>query len=170
VDARALARGRDDRARRAGGTAASENALSPAGAGVAAAAAWTAVEPILRSLLGTPYSDVRLVGVPLSRRHWRTAGTAVHLTAGAVAGVAFHRLGLRGWKQGVAAALVENTVLWPGMAVVDRFHPDRRSGAWPPLLRNPRVFAQETAVHALFGAVLGLLLRDDESGRIDGRR
>jgi len=44
------------------------------------------------------------------------------------------------------------------MVAVDRWHPDRRSGAWPPLLRNGRVFAQEAAVHALFGAVLGLLL------------
>ena len=141
-----------------------------AAAGAMAAAAWAAAEPVARRLFGTPYTDVRLLGALLSRRHWRAAGTAVHLANGALAGVAFHRLGLRGWKQGVAASLVENTVLWPGMVVVDRFHPDRRSGAWPPLLSNRRVFAQETAVHALFGAVLGLLLRDDERGRIDGRR
>jgi len=43
------------------------------------------------------------------------------------------------------------------MAVVDRFHPDRRSGHWPRLLGNPRVFGQEVALHALFGAVLGAL-------------
>ena len=113
---------------------------------------------------------MRLIGAPLSRRHWRTVGTAVHLANGAAAGVAFQRLGLRGWKQGVAAAVVENTVIWPGMAVVDRLHPDRRSGAWPPLLRNGRIFAQETAAHALFGAVLGSLLRDGERSRIDPRR
>lgn len=136
--------------------------MSPAVAGATAAAAWAAAEPALRRILGTPYTDVRLLGAPLSRRHWRAAGTALHLANGAVAGILFHRLGLRGWKQGVAAALVENTLLWPGMAVVDRVHPDRRSGAWPPLLRNGRIFAQETAVHALFGAVLGSLLRDRE--------
>ena len=45
------------------------------------------------------------------------------------------------------------------MAVVDRFHPDRRSGAWPPLLTNARVFGYEVAVHALFGVVLGVLAR-----------
>jgi hypothetical protein len=44
------------------------------------------------------------------------------------------------------------------MAVVDRHHPDRRSGAWPPLLWNRRVFAQEAALHALFGAILGSLV------------
>jgi hypothetical protein len=56
------------------------------------------------------------------------------------------------------------------MVVVDRFHPDRRSGAWPPLLRNRSVFAQEVAVHALFGAVLGGLLGDGERGRVDRGR
>jgi hypothetical protein len=121
---------------------------------------WAAAEPLLRRGFGTPYTDVRLLGAPLSRRHWRLAGTVLHLANGAAAGVVFHRFGLRGWKQGVAVAVAENTVIWPGMVVVDRFHPDRRSGAWPPLLRNRRVFAQETAVHALFGAVLGSLLRD----------
>ncbi len=119
----------------------------------------------MRRVFRTPYTDVRLLGAPLSRRHWRVAGTAVHLVNGAVAGIVFHRLGVRGWKHGVAAALVENTVLWPGMAVVDRFHPDRRSGAWPPLLRNGRVFAYEIAVHTLFGAVLGALLRDEPRRR-----
>jgi hypothetical protein len=69
-----------------------------------------------------------------------------------------HRLGVRGWKAGIAAAELENVLAWPAMAVVDRLHPDRRAGRWPPLLRNRRVFVQEAAVHAVFGAVLGLLL------------
>lgn len=130
-----------------------------------AAAAWAAAEPALKRLFRTPYTDVRLLGAPLSRRRWRLAGTAVHLANGAAAGVAFRRLGLRGRRQGVAAAVLENAVVWPGMAVVDRLHPDRRAGAWPPLLRNRRVFMQETAAHALFGAVLGTLLRDEPRRR-----
>ena len=129
-------------------------------AGASAAAVWAAAEPALRRLFGTPYTDVRLIGAPLSRRHWRVAGTAVHVLNGAAAGVLFHRLGLRAWKAGVAAAELESAALWPGMAVVDRYHPDRRSGAWPPLLRNPRVFGQEVAAHAIFGAVLGVLVRN----------
>jgi hypothetical protein len=103
---------------------------------------------------------VRLLGAPLSRRHWRSVGVAVHVANGAAAGVLFRRLGLRGWRAGVAAAQLENAALWPGMIVVDRLHPDRRSGDWPPLLRNPRVFGQEVAAHAIFGAVLGALVRD----------
>ncbi len=124
-----------------------------------AAAAWAAAEPALRRVFRTPYTDVRLLGAPLSRRHWRLAGTAVHLANGAAAGAAFRRLGLRGWKAGVVATQLESAALWPGMALVDRFHPDRRTGAWPPLLLNPRVFGQEVAAHAIFGAVLGALVR-----------
>jgi hypothetical protein len=128
-------------------------------AGVAAAGIWAAAEPAAQKLFGTTYSDVRLLGAPVSRRHWRLAGTAIHLANGAAAGVAFHRLGLRGWKAGVVATQLENLAVWPGMAVVDRLHPDRRSGAWPPLLGNGRVFAQEAVLHGLFGAVLGALVR-----------
>jgi hypothetical protein len=108
---------------------------------------------------------VRLLGRPISRNSWRLAGLGAHLANGAAAGVVFRRLGLRGWKQGVAVFQLENVAAWPLMAAVDRLHPDRRSGAWPPLLRNPRVFAYEVATHALFGAVLGALLRDEPRRR-----
>lgn len=134
--------------------------MRAAAAGATAAAVWAAAEPGLRRLFGTPYSDVRLLGAPLSLRRWRLAGTVAHIANGAAAGVVFGRLGLRGWKAGIAAAQLESAALWPGMVVVDRYHPDRRSGAWPPLLLNPRVFGQEVAAHAIFGAVLGGLLRD----------
>jgi hypothetical protein len=135
--------------------------IHPALAGVAAAAAWIAAEPLAQRGFRTSYSDVRALGAPVSQRHWRAAGTAIHLANGAVVGVAFGRLGVRGWKAGVLVLQAEHLATWPLMTLVDRFHPDRRSGAWPPLLRNGRVFSQEAAVHALFGAVLGLLLRDD---------
>jgi hypothetical protein len=130
-------------------------------AGVAAAAAWGAAEPVARRIFRVPYSDIRLLGaVVTSGPHWRAAGWGLHLLNGAVFGAAFARLGGHGVSRGVAAAQLENLVLWaPGMVVVDRFHPDRRSGAWPPLLWNGRVFAYEVTVHALFGVVLGALTR-----------
>jgi hypothetical protein len=128
---------------------------------VTAAATWAAAEPALQRLFRTPYSDVRLLGAPLSRRHWWLVGAALHLANGAAAGVAFRRLGLRGPKAAIVVTQLESAALWPGMAIVDRFHPDRRSGAWPPLLLNPRVFGQEVAAHAIFGAVLGAFLRDE---------
>ena len=129
-------------------------------AGIVAAAAWAGAEPLLRRAFGTPYSDVRLLGRAVTRGPlWFPAGLALHLGNGAVFGAIFERAGGRGATAGMLAAQVENVGLWPGMALVDRFHPDRRSGAWPPLLRNRRVFAYEATAHALFGLVLGLVLR-----------
>lgn len=132
-----------------------------AAAGLVAAAAWAASEPLFSRISGTSYTDVRLLGRLATPGRWSwPVGFAAHLVNGAAFGAAFERFGGRGWKQGVAAAQVENLLLWPGMAVIDRVHPDRRSGAWPPLLLNGRIFAQEVAVHTLFGAVLGLLVDD----------
>ena len=129
-----------------------------AAAGVAAATAWIAAEPVARRIFRTPFSDVRALGRPVSRRHWRAAGTAIHLANGAAAGTAFERLGLCGWKAGVAALELEHLATWPLLAAVERWHPDCRSGIWPRRLRTGRIFAQEATVHAVFGAVLGLLL------------
>jgi hypothetical protein len=126
-----------------------------AAAGVVAAAAWAAAEPVLGRALGTPFSDVRLLGRVTTRgRAWPAAGVALHLANGAAFGIAFERLGLCG-----VAAQAENLLLWPGMLAVDRLHPDRRSGRWPRLATDRRVIAYEVATHALFGAVLGALAR-----------
>ena len=129
--------------------------------GVVAAAAWGAAEPALGRLFRVPYSDIRLLGAGVTTGPgWRPVGWALHLVNGAVFGALFERLGGHGVARALAAAQVENAVLWaPGMAVVDRLHPDRRSGAWPPLLRNGRIFAYEVTTHALFGLVLGALTR-----------
>lgn len=135
---------------------------SPSGplAGVLAAAAWAASEPVLGRLLRTPYSDVRLLGRLLTRgRRWPVVGLAWHLANGALFGALFERAGLGGVKVGVIAAQVENLALWPALALVDRIHPDRRSGAWPPLVGNGRVAVYEAVAHALFGASLGALVR-----------
>ena len=135
---------------------------------MAAAAVWAAAEPLVRRVFRTPYSDVRLLGGAVTRGPlWWPVGLVIHLGNGAVFGAAFERAGARGWKHGVLAAQVESLGLWPGMALVDRMHPDRVSGAWPPLLRNGRVFAYEATVHAVFGAVLGALVPDE---RASGRR
>jgi hypothetical protein len=134
--------------------------VSGARAGLLAAAAWAASEPLLGRILGTPFSDVRLLGRLVTRgRGWPAAGLGLHLANGAFFGAAFERLRCRGIKAGVAAAEVENLVLWPALAVIDRLHPDRRSGAWPPLATSPRVLVYEVTTHAVFGVVLGALVR-----------
>ena len=123
-----------------------------------AAAVWVAAEPIGQRVFRTSYSDVRLLGALLtSSGPWRRVGIVVHLANGALFGAIFGRMGGGGWRQGLISAELENLVLWPTMAVVDRIHPDRRSESWPPLVSSPRVFAYEATMHALFGVVLGLL-------------
>jgi hypothetical protein len=128
-------------------------------AGALAAGVWAAAEPALGRAFRTPYSDRRLLAGLLGVGD--RGGLAVHVTNGALFGALFELLGGRGVVRGVLAAEVENLAFWPAMALVDRVHPDRRSGSWPPLLGNRRVFAYEVAVHALFGAVLGLLAQSD---------
>lgn len=130
--------------------------------GIAAAAVWAAAEPLVGRALGVAwYSDAKLLGRTLTEgRLWPPLGIAVHLANGATFGAVFASLGGRGWKQGVLAAEAESALLWPGIAVIDRIHPDRRSGEWPPLLVNGRVFAYEVVVHAIFGVVLGALLSE----------
>jgi hypothetical protein len=128
-------------------------------AGALAAAVWAAAEPSLGRAFKTPYSDVRLLGGVTGGGP--AVGVALHVVNGALFGAVFERLGGRGVRRGVLAAQVENLMLWPAMAVVDRIHPESRAGRWPPLLGNRRVFAYEATTHALFGAVLGLALRQE---------
>jgi hypothetical protein len=129
-------------------------------AGVAAAAVWAAAEPALGRAFRTPYSDVGLLKGLVGRSD--ATAIALHLGNGAVFGSVFERLGWRGVRRGVLAAQAENLALWPAMALAERLHSDCRSGAWPPLLRNGRVFAYEVTAHALFGAVLGFLLAQED--------
>ena len=126
-------------------------------AGALAACLWAAAEPALGRLLGTTYSDRRLlqglVGTTAAR------ALVLHACNGAVFGATFERLGLRGPLRGMAAAQLENLVLWPGMIVAQGIHPSCRDGEWPPLFTSRRILAYEVAGHALFGALLGSMLR-----------
>ncbi|MGD9694330.1 MAG: hypothetical protein AB7V42_01560 [Thermoleophilia bacterium] len=135
-----------------------DRVLRGAAAGAAAAAAWAAVEPLAARACGTRFSDTRLVGrlVPGPDGLWPAAGTALHVANGAALGAVLGALGVRGPTAGLLWASAEGLAAWPGMAVVDRVHPDRRSGYWPRLLTDRRVFAQEAAMHALFGLLYGL--------------
>ena len=127
-------------------------------AGAVAATIWTAADPVLDRVFGTPYADSKLLGPFITQGPLEpVANAATHAAGGFAFGYLFSRLGGRGVKNGVAAAVAENTLLWPGLAVFDRIHPKRRSGEWPRLVTNPRVFAQATTGHALFGVLLGLL-------------
>ena len=135
--------------------------MAPRGAlaGAVAAAVWQACDPLLKRTFGTPYADAELIGPFLTRGPLEPVVNLVtHASAGAGFGYLFERLGGHGVRRGVTAAVIENTLLWPGITVFDRIHPKRRDGTWPPLARSPRVFASATAGHAIFGALLGWAL------------
>jgi hypothetical protein len=135
--------------------------LHAALAGAIAAAAWIVVEPATRHLTGGAHRELRLIsGTLAGDRGGDRLGWAVHLANGAAFGVAFRRLGGHGVGRAVAAAQAENAILWPGMAVVDRIHPDVRSGRWPKLFSDRGTIAQEIGSHVVFGVVLGALVRD----------
>lgn len=130
-------------------------------AGATAAAAWAALEPIDRRLFGHDYSDVAMLGKLVTRsRLWPVAGLAVHVANGASFGVAFEELRRRTSAEprrlALALALTENLVLFPLAALIDRKHPARGERGLAPLF-TARGFAQATARHAVFGAVLGHL-------------
>ena len=110
--------------------------LRGAAAGAVAACVWAALEPLAgRALRTGGFSDVRLLGrlVPGAGERWPLAGALVHAANGAAFGAAFALAGGRGPRAGLAWAGTEAVATWPGMALIDRVHPDRRSGRWPPL-------------------------------------
>ena len=133
-----------------------------AGAGFAAALVWALQEPFDQRVFGCDYSDVALLGKFITRGdHWRAAGFAAHALNGALFGLVFHgarsRTGWHGRRLALALALAEHATLYPLCYFVDRHHPARGQRGIPPLLRNPRAYAQATWRHAVFGALLGRL-------------
>ena len=136
--------------------------LQAAAAGAAAATVWGLLEPVDERLLRYDYSDIAVLGKAVTRGpHWRLAGFALHAANGAVFGLAFDKLRRRlptnPRRLAVGAALLEHLTLYPLCYFIDRYHPARGEPGIPPLLSNPRAFAQATWRHALFGAVLGRL-------------
>jgi hypothetical protein len=135
--------------------------LRAAAAGSVAATVWGLQEPLDQRLLRCDYSDIALLGKAVTRGRWRLAGFAIHAVNGAIFGLALHELRKRvqgdARKLAVAAAVGEHLTLYPTCYFVDRHHPARGEPGIPPLLKNPRAFAQATWRHALFGFVLGRL-------------
>jgi len=137
--------------------------LQAAGAGAAAATVWGLLEPVDQRLLRYDYSDIAVLGKAVTRGpHWRLAGFALHAANGAVFGLAFDKLRRRlptnPRRLAVGAALAEHLTLYPLCYFIDRYHPARGEPGVPPLLENPRAFAQATWRHAVFGTVLGRLV------------
>jgi hypothetical protein len=131
-------------------------------AGAAAALVWAALEPIDKRVFRNDYSDVAMLGKLVTRtRAWPVAGVAIHVTNGALFGLAAEetrRLTAAAPRRvALALALAENFALFPLVYVVDRRHPARGEAGVAPSF-TVRGLAQETTRHALFGLVLGRLL------------
>jgi hypothetical protein len=128
--------------------------------GAVAAGIWNAYDPLLKKAFGTPYADSEVLGpfITTGEHEW-LANLVTHMGGGFAFGWLFERLGGHGVTRGVAAAVAENTVLWPAVAVIEQVHPKRKSGEWPPLLTNGRAFAAATVGHAIYGALLGFGVR-----------
>ena len=133
-------------------------------AGAVAATVWAALEPIDQRLFRCDYSDVAVLGKAVTRGPaWRPVGLVVHAFNGAVFGLAFdevrRRVAVEPRRLALGMALFEHVALYPLGFFVDRYHPARGEEGVPPLLKNPRAFAQATVRHALFGTLLGRLAR-----------
>jgi hypothetical protein len=105
---------------------------------------------------------VALLGKAVTRGpRWRAAGFVLHAANGALFGLAFHEVRRRTQAEprrlALGLALAEHVALYPLGALVDRYHPARGQEGVPPLLTNPRAFAQATVRHTLFGVLLGRL-------------
>ena len=133
-----------------------------AAAGAAAATVWALQEPLDQKVLRCDYSDVALLGKAVTRGPgWRIAGLAIHTVNGAIFGLVFHelrrRLRVDSGRLALGMALGEHVSLYPLCYFIDRYHPARGEHGVPPLLTNPRAFAQATWRHTLFAVVLGRL-------------
>lgn len=130
-------------------------------AGAVAAVAWGLAEPIDQRVFRCDYSDVAVLGKAVTRRHWRSAGFALHAANGAAFGVLYavlsRRTALPPRRLALGLALAEHVGLYPLSGLVDRYHPARGEPGIPPLLTNGRAFAQATVRHAFFGALVGRL-------------
>lgn len=140
------------------------SARGAAGAGVVGAVAYAVEMELDQRILDYPFDDLVLLARPVvSRRELvRPLGLAIHLANGALAGVVYARvcrlLPGPGWLRGLLFGQIENTLLWPLMLAVDRYHPARKDGSLPPAWSR-RNFVAAIARHAAFGLTLGLLYR-----------
>ena len=143
--------------------------LRSAAAGATAATVWGLLEPLDKRIFGCDYSDIALLGKAVTRGpRWRSAGFAVHALNGALFGLVFdgvrRRTSIGPRRLALGMAFAEHLALYPLSYFVDRYHPARGEEGLPPLV-NPRAFAQATFRHAVFGLILGRLIRGE--GRRD---
>lgn len=128
--------------------------------GLAGGAAFAIVMKADIALSGQRIDDFQLLaGFGPLRHRWRVVGPIVHginsMAVGAVYALVRERLWGPGWLRGLTFAMVENTVLWPVIILLDRIHPAIRAGDLPAFNRR-WPFIAENLRHAAYGIVLGV--------------
>ena len=140
--------------------------LRGAACGAAAAALWSAQQPLDKRIFSSRYDDVELLGRAVTSGRWYPVGLAIHVGNGAVFGAAYANiesaLPLPRPLRGPFAGLVEHVALWPLGRLSDRLHPARDQ--LPRLQGNRAAFLQAMWRHLLFGTVLGELERRANPG------
>jgi hypothetical protein len=141
--------------------------------GAIAAAVWAVQQPLDKSLFGSSYDDVEVLGRAVRNGSgWYPVGLALHAQNGALFGAMYANvapaLPIPPVLRGPAVAMTELVATWPLAALSDRFHPARDQ--LPALYRSRRAFAQAAWRHLLFGFVLGELERrlSAGTGTLDG--
>jgi hypothetical protein len=128
-------------------------------AGLAGGAAFAAVMKADMALSGRRVDDFQLLAdFGPTRDKWQVVGPVIHavnsVSVGALYAIVTDRMPGTGWRNGLAFALVENTLLWPILIVLDRVHPAIKVGELP-VYNRPWPFLVENLRHAAFGIVLG---------------
>lgn len=128
-------------------------------AGLAGGVAFAAVMVSDMRLSRQRVDDFQLLaGFGPTRDKWPVVGPLVHIVNSLSLGLLYSfvadRISGPGWLRGLTFALVENTLLWPIIIVLDRVHPAIKSGELPRFNR-PWPFIAENLRHAAYGVVLG---------------
>lgn len=109
-------------------------------------------------------NELRLLGglIPWCGRFWPLTGTVMHFGNGAALGTLYGyvQAGLPGpdWLRGLLFAQLENLLLWPVLFVIERIHPQIKTGELGSF-NHPGAFVAEVFRHAVYGVVLGVMFR-----------
>ena len=138
-------------------------------AGALGAAAYLAEMAADLALIDCPTNDLKLLGRPFTAdpRFWPPLGAAIHFANGVALAQVYGAVGRRlpgpTWARGTLFALIENTVFWGLVPLLDRYHPAIRAGELPKMNR-PIPFAQQVLRHVAYGAVLGAVYGEGRRG------
>lgn len=139
-------------------------------AGGVASGGYLCAQALDRRLTGNEYDDLLLWGGLLSSvpRRQRALGLGVHLTLGMSLAAVYSILlpslpTMPGPIRGFLFAQLENSLAYPGVPLINRIHPEVRSGRLPRLT-TIGYWAAETWRHAVYGLLLGALLRKRGTG------